>query len=1029
MAEYEKVTHREHILKRPDTYVGSLEHDDFIGMSPALLKIFDEILVNAFDEHMRDPKMNTIEVEVSTSSSKITVKNNKCIPVILHPKEKDTWVPELVFGHLLTSSNYDDSKDRFTGGRNGYGAKLTNIFSKEFTVVSCDPDTQKEYSQTWKNNMSECSKPKIKKYTKKSGWLTVSFVPDESLVGKINLDVVKKRVREIGLWVPKVSFNGEDLHSDLVSYANVSEEDDSVYAHHKQKSWEIVVKRSERGEFRHESFVNGISTTTGGTHVDQLIQSLCKTGAFGKDVKPYQAKQHLHVFVKVLVNKPTFSSQTKTECTSKNLEPLEFKPKFVKDLARLGLEEVLSASRLKKSDGSKRTKIQGIPKLDDANWAGGPKSQQCTLILTEGDSAKALAVAGLSVVGRDRFGVFPLKGKPKNVRDSSVKSLESNKEFSDLKKILGLKQNEVYNDTKSLRYGRVLIMTDADLDGSHIKGLIINMFHCFWPSLLKIGYVCAMVTPVIKAGSVWFFTEDEYRARSSSSGGVGMPKYYKGLGTSTTSEAKEYFKMLDKLTVTFDADKNTDSSMTLAFSKDMADLRKDWLREYTAVREKPVIPYGHIQTLTISDFIRKDQVKFSEEDIRRSIPHLMDGLKPSQRKVVFACLKKNLERDMTVAQLAGYIGEHTAYHHGDASMHGTIVGLAQDFVGSNNMNLLVPSGQFGSRLEGGKDCASARYISTRLSSYTRSIFDKRDEPILTWLTEDAKSIEPEFYVPVIPMVLVNGCEGIGTGFSTFIPPYKPSDIVRNLIRLLDREPIVSMTPYYRGFTGSIEKVNETTWILRGKMRKDKNVITVTELPPGKWIQDYKEYLESLVSEGKIKSYENHSTESKPNFTIHTNSDFDDVKLNRTIHTSNMYLMTREGIKKFETPEEILVAYAKTRLGFYKLRKKHLIDKASDELQALSEIRRFIQLVIDGTIIIFRQTKKDIEKSLMHHKFEKSIWGDLFDIKTYQYTSDELEKLDTKMAKLRDTIETLKVTSVSEMWKSDLGLIQDVDQSS
>jgi len=1022
--EWEKLTHREHILKRPDTYVGSLEFDSSIGMSPGMYKIIDEILVNAFDEYVRDPKkMNEIHVtlhEGGCSPARITISNNKCVPVVMHPKE-NVYVPELIFGHLLTSSNYDDSKDRYTGGRNGYGAKLTNIFSSEFKVTSCDPENQVEYTQVWRNNMSVCEPPKLKKYTKKTGWLHIEFVPDESRLGKLCPPAtLRRRAIEISLWGPRVKFNDEIVNP--VSFEEFArgyiDERTPGVAHHKQGNWEVIIARSYDG-FQHMSYVNGIATTLGGTHVDHVVNTLCK--GLGSDAKPYQFKQHIHLFVKVLVNKPTFSSQTKTECTSKITDPVEFKPKFIKDVAALGIDEILSASKLKKSDGVKRARITGIPKLDDANWAGTPKSEQCSLILTEGDSAKALAISGLSVVGRDCYGVFPLKGKPKNVRDSSVKQLETNKEFSDIKKILGLKQGEKYANTRSLRYGQVIIMTDADLDGSHIKGLVLNMFHVFWPSLLELGYVKAMVTPVIKVGRNWYFTEHEYR----SSGITGVPKYYKGLGTSTSAEAKEYFKMLDKLIVKFKKDPKTDDSMTLAFAKDRVPDRKEWLRTHMSLQTKPHIPYGHITTLTVTDFITKDQVKFSEEDIRRSIPHIMDGLKPSQRKVIFACLKRNLERDTTVAQLAGYIGEHSAYHHGEASLQGTIVGLAQDFVGSNNMNLLVPSGQFGSRLEGGKDSASARYISTRLSPYTKKIFDERDSPVLTWLTEDAKSIEPEFYCPTIPMVLVNGCEGIGTGYSTFIPPYKISDIKANLKRLLNKEPLVSMTPWYKGFKGTVTHKDKHTWVFAGTVHGQR----ITELPPGKWIQSYKEFLDTLVESGKIRGFENHSTETHPNFLIHGPvPSEEDLKLTTAIHTSNMYLMTSStGIKKFETPEEILVEYARTRLGYYKLRKKHLRDSITERLGLLRAKARFIELVIAGRIEIFRRTKKQIEESMSLNGLEEKYHDALLNIKTYQYTLEEIEKLQKQLEESQSELDTINTTTIADMWKNDLALVQEEEE--
>ncbi len=1014
--EWEKLTHREHILKRPDTYIGSLEHDPALNMSQGMYKIIDEILVNAFDEYVRDPKSNEIHLDIVGGT--VTIKNNKCVPVIIHPKEK-VYVPELIFGHLLTSSNYDDTKDRYTGGRNGYGAKLTNIFSKKFTVVSQDPVNKLEYTQTWRDHMSVCEKPKIKKYTKKTGWTSIEFEPD----GTFDVSTLKKRAVELGLWVPKVKFNGELVNVSFEEYAKTqvsvdcpSGQDSFPWAHHKQPNWEILVTRSKDG-FQHRTFVNGVATTNGGTHLNHVVSSLAK---LFKDGGPaaHQLKQHLWVFVKANINKPTFSSQAKTECTSKVTDPLEFKPSFIKNVLALGIDEIISAHKLKKSDGVKRAKVSGVPKLDDANWAGTPKSDQCTLILTEGDSAKALAVAGLSVVGRDRYGVFPLKGKPKNVRDSSVKQLEANKEFSDLKKILGLKQGEKYMNTKSLRYGQVIIMTDADLDGSHIKGLVLNMFHVFWPSLIELGYVKAMVTPVIKVGGKWFFTEHEYRSANPQPRGI--PKYYKGLGTSTSAEAKEYFKMLDKLLVEFKKDPKTDESMVLAFAKDQSNSRKTWLRTYMESEQKPHVPYGHIKALTVSDFIHKDQIKFSEEDIRRSIPHVMDGLKPSQRKVIFACLKKNLERDMTVAQLAGYIGEHSAYHHGEASLQGTIVGLAQDFVGSNNLNLLVPSGQFGSRLEGGKDHASARYISTRLSKCTKQIFDPKDDSVLNWLTDDGKSIEPEYYVPVLPMVLVNGCEGIGTGFSTYIPPYNPEDIRNNLVRLLTKKPLVSMKPWFRGFKGTVTQkdTDKHAWILEGIASGSTKI---TELPPGKWIQDYKEYLDGLVESGKIKGYENHSTETTPNFVVTHNPGCDfDPKITTVVHTSNMYLITTSGqIKKFESPEEILVEYAKVRLGHYKLRKKHLVDTLKNSLESLQVKADFIEKVICGTIEIFRKSKAQIQESMKTHKIPEKFWEDCLNVKTYQYTNEEIEKLNRQISENRTELRLIEETTIADMWKNDL----------
>lgn len=1016
---WKKFTHRQHVLERPDSYVGRVEKDlvkywdpityesKTLCVSPALLKIFDEILVNASDEFFRDPKANKIDVTFCKTSGRISVTNNKPIPVQRHDGDENIWLPELIFGHLLTSSNFDDeSGARYTGGRNGYGAKLTNIYSTEFTVSIQDPVNKLEYHQIWVNNMDTCRVPVIQPFTKKSGSTKITFIPDYKRLGSPKLDLIeplfRRRASEIGTWVPKVTYDGESVGVSFEEFALRHLPADAPHSKMKQGNWEIIVAHSDDG-FQQISFVNGISTSKGGTHVDHLVQELSKA----LSSTPSQIKQHLFVFVKLLIDKPSFESQTKTELNTKIKEQLELKTKFIKDVLACGLGEDLKnleRNRLKKSDGTKRDRVKGIPELDDANWAGGSKSDQCTLIITEGNSAKALAIAGLSVVGRDRYGVFPLRGKPKNVRDSSVKQLESNKEFASLKQILGLKQDT--QDSSKLRYGRLMIMTDADLDGSHIKGLVLNMFHVFWPKLLKAGYVCAMVTPVVKKGPDWFYTEEAFKASGASQSGA---KYYKGLGTSTSSEAREYFKMIDKLTVRFGTDMETDKSMILAFAKTHASDRKDWLRTYMALEQRPFVNYGSVTRLPVSEFIHKDLIKFSEADIFRSIPHLVDGLKPSQRKVIFGAKKKNLEKDMQVGQFAGYVGEHTDYHHGEASLHGTIIGLAQDFTGSNNINLLVPSGQFGSRLEGGKDHASVRYISTRLALETLKLFDPRDDPILTF---SGTTPEPDFFVPEIPMILVNGADGIGTGFSCSVPCFNPVDIKANIIRILNRESLIPMTPWYRGFTGRIEKKDDQVWTAYGTVTSEG---VITELPPGVWTQDYKEHLDILIDTGKIRSYENHSTETRPNFVIHGGQ----VPVpQKDIRTSNMYLITPNGIRKFESPEEILFEYTKIRLQFYKARKKHLKKILEEKLVKLDQKRIFIDMVIKGTLVVFKRPKGELVTDMNGLGLPES----LLETRTLEYTEENVRSLGETLEKTRDTLRFVEATGISDMWKEDLRVL-------
>ena len=1050
---YERLTHVEHILKRPDTYVGSLAPESstywtrvaghfepsVLSVSPGLVKIFDEILVNAIDQYSLHPK-KVSQILVDVSENTISIENwGVAIPLKKHESEKDAkgdplWIPELIFGHLLTSSNYNDDEQRVTGGRNGYGAKLANVFSTKFWIVISDG--KKTYRQMWHANMSKCDLPIIEN-TSSGVYVRVGFTPDIKRFGGHGdfFKVAEKRTWDTALWCPKskVYFNSKliqvpsleeyaKMHS-LVAYGSTTLKMEGAIL-------DVVIGHSKSGGFQQCSWVNGISTTKGGSHVDRVTKALIDEITKDKrcsTLKPAQIKSSLFVFVKALIINPTFSSQTKAECTSKISDAPNFPPKFIKDVFASGvLEDLISKGvslvdkELKKTDGSKKARITGIPKLDDANWAGTHRSHECTLIVTEGDSAKALAIAGLSVVGRNAFGVFPLRGKPRNVRDASVKQVTDNEEFSSLKKIIGLQHGKVYNSLRELRYGRLMIMTDADLDGSHIKGLVLNMFHVYWPKLIELGFLVSMVTPVIKAGKTWYFTEEAFReAAGQVSGSV---KFYKGLGTSTSTEAKEYFKQIERLTVAFSSDAHVDESMRLAFAKALADDRKEWLTKHMASPPKG-IPYGTVKTLSVSDFVHRDLSNFSAEDIKRSIPHVSDGLKPSQRKVIYACLKKNLTQDMKVAQLAGYVAEQTAYHHGEASLQGTIVNLAQNFVGSNNLNLLEPSGQFGTRLAGGKDAASSRYIFTRLTPHTKTIFDPLDNSVLKYVVDDGQQVEPEFYSPIIPMILVNGAEGIGTGFSCYVPPFDPEAVKHNILCALDQVPMIAMKPHFKGFKGKITKTKDHTWIMEGIVEKEGSQLHVTELPPGKWIQDFKEHLDDLVDKNIIQKYENHSTETTPDFRIWGFAGDDPIKelgMTKTIHTSNMYLIGPNGaVKKYASPEEILLDYMEIRIGTYKRRKAHLLKQLDVEIQWLSEKARFIGFVINKRVQVLNVPLDEIRSQLRAENFKEDIWSKLLDIKTYQYTREEVLKLkDLCDQRVRER-EQLKATSVVQMWKNNL----------
>ena len=903
-----------------------------------------------------------------------------------------------------------------------------NIYSTIFEVETVDHRRCKKFKQIWRNNMSEPEKkPKITEFKGKA-YTKITFLPEYSRFGMPNgldddiIDLIRKRVYDIAGCSPRdvtVYFNEDKIEvKDFPQYVDkyIGKQKDGVSRVYEKPNefWEVVACVSPDGNHKQVSLVNGICTINGGKHVDYVSNKICKdlvkklngktkTGG----IKSNHVKNNLWVFINSLIVNPSFSSQTKETLTTPSNKfgsSCDLSDGFINKLAKTEIAERAKLmksfhdkSGLTKTDGKKTKNIRGIPKLDDANWAGTSKSSECTLILTEGDSAKALIISGLSVVGRDKYGVFPLRGKLLNVRDASDKQITGNAELQNLKKILGLQQNTT--NIKDLRYGKVMLVTDQDLDGSHIKGLLMNMFEHYWENLLKEGFLVTMYTPIVKVRKgkkvvKVFYTQNAYEQWKNVNSLKGlMVKYYKGLGTSTKEEAKEYFTSLNIVDYTW-CD-NSKVSIDLAFNKKNANKRKKWLSFYD--QNDVINPLD--KKINFKDFINKDLIHFSNYDNHRSIP-LIDGFKPSQRKAIYTFLKKNITSEMKVAQVTGLITAETLYHHGETSMEGTIVGMAQNFVGSNNINLLFPSGIFGSRLAGGADAAQSRYIFTNLEKIAKLIFRKEDDPLLTNLVEEGSVIEPKFFMPVIPMILVNGAHGIGTGFSTHVPCFNPKDIISNIRLMLEDKKIKPLSPWYRKFKGQISQRKEKgvkKWYTEGKWEfKSPTSLEITELPIGMWTDDYHHHLEDLIIDNSekdpkkkkkqcITSYKkcNDHDDEKIHLILSFNQETlselkgNLTKLKKTLKleeskscsVSNLHLFDPLGeIVKFNSPDAILRSYYRIRLPYYKKRREYQIKFLQREIKYLTAKILFVQGIIDETIIISKRPNEDILVELRdkHH---------------------------------------------------------------
>lgn len=892
---------KDHILNCPGMYVGGVKQepletqimtfsengnriiDATITVPPAVERLFLEILSNAQDNVDRSIRLGvdigTIDVMMDRSIIQIT-NGGVPIPIEIHPEFR-VYVPELIFGTLLSGSNYDKEIDRTGAGVNGLGAKLCNIFSHSFMVNVGDSVRKLEYRQVWNDHMRIRGEPEIKPYKGKS-FVTISYNIDFSYFGYEQFDGVKGGYPDeaFGLFarhaadcsfnakVP-VKFNGTAFnYQDISNYSRLYFGDavNSSIVHYEWPENTDVV--SWKGTFKAKdhnimptlelcvidtpdqgmciSYVNGIITREGGVHVNQcfkvisssILEEINKT----IDKKPKKGekedkkkitlnvgdvKPHISLVICYRIANPVFTSQSKTSLASPTPK-IHIPDKLLSAITRWDLINRLYAALeakqfklLSKTDGKKRRHIF-LEKAIDANDAGGPKSLQCSLYVTEGKSAMGYAVKAASLIpnGRDVIGIFPMKGKPLNLMNASYEQILNNQEFNDLKEMLGLREGVDYrleDNFNTLRYGNFIILADSDVDGKHIIGLILNMFHCRYPTLLARGYVMYLRTPIIrvsKGKDVYkFYTQNEYEVWKEKEGPnykQWKHKYFKGLGSSTDAEVKDDFNSVRVVNCLYD-DSSPDV-FRLAFDDKLADLRKKWIAEH-----KRALEVEELKMQPISQFLYYEFVEHPISNVARSIPGL-DGLKESQRKAIWGAIKKWGSKkggwskkvldsrcdEFKIARFASFIAEETGYHHGEKCMCDTIVSMIHDFVGTNNLPYFTPDGQTGCRQMSGEDAADPRYTFTRPQRWLPYVFKNEDLPLLTKVIDEGEEQEPIRFLPIIPLPLINGATGVATGHSTFIPNHNPIDICDWYRAKIKGETLPEIIPWYRGFTGTIK---------------------------------------------------------------------------------------------------------------------------------------------------------------------------------------------------------------------------------
>lgn len=1097
---YEKMDPITHIHKRPDMYLGSLERKQHAAewiykdgrfelkeapkYSDGLWRIFLEPISNVVDNYWRSKQAGVeckkVRVDLNVETGEITIWNDgQHIPIEMN-ESAQMYNPELIFGNLLTSSNYNDMEERLSSGRNGLGVKLTNVFSKEFHVECGDPSKGLVYSQTWSQHMRKVEKPKIRK-KKNTGYTCVRFTPDLSLFGMekfdptilglfrktcidmsmvtgmpILLDGEKVHVRSLKEYAAMYPCGGDQKKQLFVAWNNndvqkkVGEE------------LEVVVTPTFDEDCHEIAFTNGIYNRDGGAHVDavstEFFKMLLSRINKGRTANPFSVKDvrpQFMIFVRASLVNPTFSNQNKTRLQSP-IPKVVVDPKIVQTICTkwdFFMEKMSEISRarefiaLKKTE--KRRGFKRIEGLDSANKAGTKDGKECTLILCEGLSAKTYAVKGLQKgwdgkKGRDYFGVFPLRGKVMNARNASTSSISNNKEITSIIQALNLKHKTDYTKPENfdtLSYGKVMIITDADVDGLHIASLIINLFHVLFPSLLlrEDPFLLWMMTPVAKifpssSQPLTFYTDFEYqRELEKMTGKRFKVKYYKGLGSSSDDEIKDTF---GTKVVSFQMDEDASKTLHMVFSKTTADDRKRWMESYDPNAYKnPNDQYS------ITDFVNREHIRFSIDDCKRNIPNLYDGLKLSQRKILYTVFRRNLTftgKSMKVAQLAGSVAELSNYHHGEQCLYDTIVKLAQEFVGSlNNLPLLFRDGQFGSRSQLGRDAASGRYIHTKMMRWTRILFPEEDDDLLTHTLDDGQKVEPDYYVPILPMILVNGVKaGIGTGWSCSLPSHNPLDIVRCIhewLEDMDHFQLPELTPYYNGFTGTFEKIDHNKYKCIGliteveeegkKRRQRSETHRITEIPVDCSIDKYKEFMETLLEEKKLKSFKNYSTPNQPDFHFTPSSPFkptlNTMNLTSDVSLTNIVLFNDEKIKKHDTLHEIFTTFCNKRYNLYERRKTKMVRALEQALRQEKIKHRFIVDVMEDKVVVFRKTESQVKEQLSKLKYPEEHHDMLCTLQIRSFTKDHVAALEKKIKELEKQLKDLKEMTIATMWKREL----------
>ncbi|MHB2029422.1 MAG: DNA gyrase subunit A [Acidimicrobiales bacterium] len=1019
-----------------------------IKYSPAWYKCIDEIIVNALDHNTKE-HISRIEIEYKNDT--ITIYNDgPGIEVAIH-KSNLKYIPELIFGTEFKGSNIKQDSNSITGGTNGLGAKLTNIFSTEMSIETVDMERKLHYYQKWWNNMSKKTEPVITEWKKgmPSG-TKISFKLDQERLG-IHTDVdllLKTRAYYAALYAEiKVYYNKIDVSCTLKSILHLLFPSNPPIFYTKLNienyTWQIAAIIDTAAFML--SIVNGVVVRSG-SHFKYIYSCILKhlTHTFNRATLSF-IHDNVSLVIVCRVPCPKWTGQRK-DVLDINMKSVVLNSSFLSSIIKALPVQIPVERRIKSA------LVDDPRKYRRAIWSGTRKSHLCTLFIVEGDSAMTQVITGISnaKLGFEKFGVLSTGGVIINVRREIKRmpngtvyrttKMQNNEFIKAFLFILGL---SISSDSKtSLRYGRVIGCVDQDLDGNNIFGLILNMFECLWPNLIRSGFIQKLSTPIIrvyplksKKDPLEFYTEHEFAKHKITSGKI---LYYKGLGTHSKKEIISIFSSFEQHTIQFKTSPNSHNIFEIYYGSD-PEKRKIEL-------SRPIISTATTINNSVEEFLQYDVFLYQKDNLDRKLDSAIDGMNQSARKIYDGLTKyfASKNESVRVDELGGYIAEREQYHHG--SLNDSITGKGYTFVGGKQLPYIVPLSQFGSRRCGGSDAASPRYINCRFNAPIMSlIFPPEDYYLLSFHNEEGHINEPFYFCPIIPMAIIESTERPAHGWKIQTWGRDVFSVIQNVIRLIHNVAPLPMPPNKYNWTGYFldeycfgryELISPTS-------------VHITELPLGEWTDNYVLSLQSLPN--FLKLIDNSDdvnisiivTFSEP--LPESESLYEFLHLRKKMHHFLNFLGTYNEVISFKTYTDVLYYWFPVRKQLYAERIERIKILLMIKISMYKNIIRYINENPPIKHLPLVSIKSLLE-SLTYDTFNKSLlksakyiknsdlkaqiclpengasYSYLLDITDHKRSLEYKTKFQTKLNTLENKLESLNTDDEfpgKKQWLSEL----------